>query len=59
MVIGDLEQSSKNASQQRPTHELITSQGGEAIFVEVNVLKAASVETLVEEAVAKFGRLDM
>ena len=45
--------------QGKPTHAEIGKNGGEAIFVEADVTSAKSVEKLVEDAVQKFGRLDM
>ena len=41
------------------THDLITQIGGQAIFVKADVTVAKDVETLVEETVRKFGRVDM
>lgn len=42
-----------------PTHEAITRDGGNAIFVKVDVGSAAEVEALVQRAVQVFGRLDI
>lgn len=42
----------------RTTVELITKQGGEAIFVSTDVTDAASVQAMVAKAVAHYGRLD-
>ncbi len=41
------------------TDDLIRRQGGEAIFVEADASRAADVERLIAEAVAKFGRVDI
>lgn len=41
------------------THDLITRDGGNAIFVQTDVGDAAQMESLVKAAVDKFGRLDM
>ena len=40
------------------TVRLIKHAGGEALFVEANVAQAAEVESLVQQAVATYGRLD-
>jgi NAD(P)-dependent dehydrogenase (short-subunit alcohol dehydrogenase family) len=40
------------------TLRMIKSAGGEAIFVEANVSKAAEVEALVRKAIEAYGRLD-
>ena len=40
------------------TRRLITESGGEAIFVEADVRKAADVETLINKVIEKYGRLD-
>jgi NAD(P)-dependent dehydrogenase (short-subunit alcohol dehydrogenase family) len=47
------------ASQGEPTAEYIRSQGGDSIFVECDVSKAASVEALVAAAVEEYGKLDI
>ncbi|MGE6226032.1 SDR family NAD(P)-dependent oxidoreductase [Paenibacillus sp. GbtcB18] len=41
------------------TVEHIKKEGGEAIFVKVDVSSQESVQALVDEAVAKFGRIDV
>lgn len=41
------------------TDEEIVKNGGESIFVQTNVSLARDVETLVERAVERFGRVDM
>jgi len=41
------------------TIELVRAAGGEALFVKTDVSKAAEVETLIQKAVEKFGRLDV
>ena len=40
------------------TVNLITSAGGEAVFVQTDVAQAAEVEALVTRAVERYGRLD-
>jgi NAD(P)-dependent dehydrogenase (short-subunit alcohol dehydrogenase family) len=40
------------------TLRMINSAGGEAIFVEANISKAAEVEALVRKAIEAYGRLD-
>lgn len=44
---------------QPPTHEVITSEGGEAIFVKCDVAQSKEIEALIEKAVKRFGRVDM
>src|SRR5271170_7000142 len=39
--------------------ELVRAAGGEALFVQADVSKAAEVESLVKKTVEKFGRLDV
>lgn len=41
------------------THDLITKNGGQAVFVQTDVGDAAQVEHLVQAAVDHFCRLDM
>lgn len=41
------------------THDLITRDGGSAIYVQTDVGNASQMEGLVRTAVDKFGRLDM
>ncbi|MFS0838315.1 SDR family NAD(P)-dependent oxidoreductase [Paenibacillus sp. 1P03SA] len=41
------------------TAELIKKEGGEAVFVKVDVSSQESVQALVDEAVAKYGRIDV
>jgi NAD(P)-dependent dehydrogenase (short-subunit alcohol dehydrogenase family) len=41
------------------TVEIIRAAGGEALFVQTDVAKAAEVEALVKKTVEKFGRLDV
>ena len=40
------------------TRQMISEAGGEAIFVEADVRKAAEVEALINKAIDKYGRLD-
>lgn len=42
-----------------PTHEVIRSKGGRAIFQATNVSHEPSVKDLVQRAVDEFGRVDM
>jgi NAD(P)-dependent dehydrogenase (short-subunit alcohol dehydrogenase family) len=41
------------------TIELIRAAGGDSLFVKTNVSKASDVETLIQKAVEKFGRVDI
>src|SRR5437870_3074210 len=40
------------------TVQMIAQNGGEAIFVEADVVKSAEVEAMVQETIKAFGRLD-
>jgi NAD(P)-dependent dehydrogenase (short-subunit alcohol dehydrogenase family) len=53
VVINDI-----NVDGGEETLRMIKSAGGEAIFVEANVSKAAEVEALVQKAIEAYGRLD-
>jgi NAD(P)-dependent dehydrogenase (short-subunit alcohol dehydrogenase family) len=41
------------------TIELIRAEGGDSLFVKTDVSKASDVETLIQKAVEKFGRVDI
>ncbi|KAJ5737928.1 NAD(P)-binding protein [Penicillium malachiteum] len=41
------------------THDLITRDGGDSIFIETDVGDAAQMESLIKAAVAQYGRLDI
>lgn len=55
VVIADLEQMRPGALE---TVELVKEAGGDAVFIPVDVTDAVSVQGLVEQTVAQFGRLD-
>ena len=59
VVCSDLRPDSHADSSLQHTHELIEKDGGQAIFVKTDVGDAESVKSLVEQAVEKFGRVDM
>ena len=40
------------------TAQMITSMGGEALFIKADISKAAEVEELIQQTVAHYGRLD-
>jgi NAD(P)-dependent dehydrogenase (short-subunit alcohol dehydrogenase family) len=42
-----------------PTTELIAADGNQAVFIATDVASSAQVDALVEQAVARFGRLDV
>jgi glucose 1-dehydrogenase len=42
-----------------PTDEMITGKGGKAVFVLADVSKAANVDHLFDEAVSRFGQVDV
>ena len=42
-----------------PTAELIAAEGGQAVFIPTDVARTEQVDALVDEAVARFGRLDV
>jgi NAD(P)-dependent dehydrogenase (short-subunit alcohol dehydrogenase family) len=49
----------RRAVEGEETIELIRAAGGDVVFVKTDVSKATEVETLVQKAVEKFGRLDI
>ncbi len=49
----------RRAVEGEETIELIRAAGGDGVFVKTDVSKASEVETLVQKAVEKFGRLDI
>src|SRR5215471_20760133 len=53
LVIADI---NEDGGQQ--TVHMITEQGGEAIFVQVDVSQATAVEAMISKAVETYGRLD-
>ena len=53
VVVSDIAVSEGDA-----TVQLITSAGGQAVFVKADVTKSVEVEAMVGEAVKSFGRLD-
>ncbi|KAF1990469.1 putative short chain type dehydrogenase [Aulographum hederae CBS 113979] len=55
VVCSDLDEGEQEGS----TRASILNDGGEAIFVKTNVTIGAEVESLVKEAVEKYGRLDI
>jgi len=54
IVVGDL-----NEEGGRQTVADVTAKGGEALYVQADVSKAASMENLVRETEAHFGKLDV
>lgn len=59
VVCGDLHETSRQESEDEPTHQLIQKNGGKAIFVKCDVSKAQEVEALVQKAVQGYGRIDI
>lgn len=62
VVCSDISTVSRNEASKEPeisTHDLISKEGGKAIFVKASVAKPEEVEALVKKTVEKFGRLDM
>lgn len=63
LICGDLTPTplanTTSPSPQTPTHDLITQQGGRALFVPVDVRIPTQVSQLVEAAVRAYGRLDI
>ena len=49
----------RRATEGAETIELVRAAGGDGLFVKTDVSKAAEVETLIQKAVEKFGRLDV
>lgn len=56
VVCADLKPSQRD---EQATHELIQEQGGKAIFVQTDVADEESIQSLISQAVKKFGRLDV
>lgn len=54
VIIGDIDQENGEA-----TKQAITEQGGQAIFVHVDISKESDAEKLAEEAMGNFGRVDV
>lgn len=48
-----------SSEEDQTTHESIKALGGEAIFTQVDVTNPQSVESLVQNAVKQYGRLDI
>lgn len=62
MVCVDLRPAARDIIQSETasnTNDLIRQQGGQAIFIQADVTKAADWENVVAETVKKFGRIDM
>ncbi|KAF9634965.1 putative gluconate 5-dehydrogenase protein [Lasiodiplodia theobromae] len=60
VVCADLQPTSGNADNAVPTHELLQKEyGAKALFVKVDVSKAADVKGVVARAVEEFGRVDI
>jgi NAD(P)-dependent dehydrogenase (short-subunit alcohol dehydrogenase family) len=57
VTVADVRESPREGG--RPTHEIIDEHGGEAQFVETDVSDRRSIETAVEEALDRFGSLDI
>src|SRR5215475_15907486 len=53
LVIADM-----NTDGGQQTVHMITEQGGEAIFVQVDVTSASAVEAMISKTVETYGRLD-
>src|SRR5580698_7250860 len=49
----------RRAPEGEETIELVRAAGGDGLFVKADVSKASEVETLIQKAVEKFGRLDV
>ena len=62
VVCADLQPAARADTQKEfpiATHDLITQQGGKAVFVKTDVTQEEQVKALVLKAVDEFGRLDM
>ena len=59
VVVGDHVQGSRDPSEDVSTVDLVKSLGSDAIFVKVDVSDSQSVDSLVQAAVEKYGRLDI
>lgn len=59
VVCSDLRETSRQESENEPTHQLIQKNGGKAIFVKCDVSKSQEVEALVQRTVQEYGRIDI
>lgn len=59
VVCADLKAASQTQGETQSTDEIITKNGGHALFCSTDVTKTNDVEALVKATVDKFGRLDM
>ena len=60
VVIADIRDTSRAPSEAEvSTHELIKKNGGQAIFLQLDVTNFENVEQVVRTTVENFGRLDM
>ncbi|ETS72899.1 hypothetical protein PFICI_15291 [Pestalotiopsis fici W106-1] len=64
VVCADLKREARSAGPEPQasvpcTNEMITKEGGRAIFVRVDVSQATDVQNMVEQAVSAFGRVDI
>ena len=63
VVCADIQPVAKAADKvyelQTPTHEIIKSDGGKSVFIQVDVREEAQVKDLIAKSVAEYGRLDM
>jgi NAD(P)-dependent dehydrogenase (short-subunit alcohol dehydrogenase family) len=63
VVCADIQPVAKAADKvyelQVPTHEIIKSDGGKSVSVQVDLREEAQVKDLIAKAVAEYGRLDM
>jgi len=51
--------SGRREAEGQETLEMVRAEGGEGLFVKMEVSQAAEVQSLVEKTVAKFGRVDI
>jgi NAD(P)-dependent dehydrogenase (short-subunit alcohol dehydrogenase family) len=59
VVVADLHPDSRNPAEAEPTHQLLESLGHKSIFIQTDVTSSSSVDALVTDTVAKFGRVDI
>jgi NAD(P)-dependent dehydrogenase (short-subunit alcohol dehydrogenase family) len=57
VTVADIRETPREGGE--PTHEVIREEGGEAQFVETDVSEKTAIETAVEEAVDRYGSLDI
>lgn len=59
VMCADLNLTSSEDEQSKPTHEVIIGRTGKAAFIKTDVTNESEIKALILETVKVFGRLDM